>query len=443
MHDAHLTNGVIPAAGTHGGDGAAVAAALGMAPDEMLDLSASMNPVAPDPVPILARHLRAGVSRYPNPARAEAALAEVMGVDRERLLLTNGGAEAIALVAAEIGGHVVEPEFALHPRGGGPLWRSNPHSPSGLLAGGADLGDERVAVWDEAFYQLATGEWTRGDRDAVVVGSLTKLLAVPGLRVGYVLADPGLIAACRRRQPGWSVNGLVSAALPDLLSTVDLAASARGVRELRAQLTDVLARYGIAARASDANWVLVDSPGLRERLAPHGVLVRDCASFGMTGVARIAVPTADGLARLDAALVAAEVAADVTGQMAGPVDRAAAGADRDAHAALLQDSRGPTPGQRKGRAPTMPTRSASMTAAEVAGPVDRAAAGTDRDAHAALLQGSHGPTPGDPTPRERPGRAPATPTRSTTTGGHRPRPRCAAEPDHRETSSPPTESEAP
>ncbi len=308
MHDAHLANNVIPAAGAHGGDGAAVAAALGIAPDDMLDLSASMNPVAPDPVPILERHLRAGISRYPNPARAEAALAEVMGVDRERVLLTNGGAEAIALVAAEIGGHVVEPEFVLHPRGGGPLWRSNPHSPSGLLASGAELGGERVAVWDEAFYQLATGTWTRRDRDAVVVGSLTKLLAAPGLRVGYVLADPGLVAACRRRQPGWSVNGLVAAALEDLLATVDLAASARGVRELRAQLAAVLARHGIAARASDANWVLVDSPGLRERLAPYGVLVRDCTSFGMTGVARIAVPTADGLAQLDAALAAAEAA---------------------------------------------------------------------------------------------------------------------------------------
>lgn len=71
---------------------------------------------------------------------------------------------------------VCEPEFALHPRGDGPRWRSNPHNPSGLLAGPA----ETAAVWDEAFYPLATGRWTRGDPGAVVVGSLTKLLACPG-----------------------------------------------------------------------------------------------------------------------------------------------------------------------------------------------------------------------------------------------------------------------
>jgi histidinol-phosphate/aromatic aminotransferase/cobyric acid decarboxylase-like protein len=47
--------------------------------------------------------------------------------------------------------------------------------------------------------------------------------------------------------------------------------------------------------------VLVDAP-LRERLAPAGVVVRDCASFGMPGVTRIAVPDDRGLARLEEAL---------------------------------------------------------------------------------------------------------------------------------------------
>lgn len=297
---------VIPDPGAHGGDGAAVARALGLAPEDLLDLSASLNPVAADPLPIIAGHLRAAVGSYPDPRRAEAALAEAMGADPRRLLLTNGGAEAISLLAGLIGGRVREPEFALHPRGGGPeaaLWRSNPHSPSGLLAGPR----ERAEVWDESFYPLATGFWTRGDEGVPVVGSLTKLLAVPGLRIGYLLADAELVAACRRRQPGWSVNGLVCEALPDLLATVDLAATARGVAELRGQLVALLARFGLATRPSAANWVLVEAAGLREILAPRGVLVRDCASFGLPGVARIAVPDAGGLARLEHALQAAEL----------------------------------------------------------------------------------------------------------------------------------------
>ena len=288
---------VPPAA--HGGDGAAVAAALGVRVAAVLDLSMSLNPVAPDPLPVLMRHLDA-VRRYPDPAEATTALAAVMGIGEGRLLLTNGGAEAIALVAAVAGGHVHEPEFSLHPRRGTPLWRSNPHNPSGRLA----LPDERADVWDEAFFPLATGRWTRGD-DAIVVGSLTKLLACPGLRLGYVLAPQrrsDVLERCRDLQPAWAVNALALSALPELLAGVDLPRWTAEIEALRAELVGVLARNDLETQTSDANWVLVNAPGLRERLIPHGVVVRDCANFGMPGVMRIGVPPAHCLDRLDAAL---------------------------------------------------------------------------------------------------------------------------------------------
>ena len=290
---------MIPPPGPHGGDGARVAVALGLA--DVLDLSLSLNPMAPDVGPIVARHLTA-LRRYPDPEPATAALAATIGVDRDRLLLTNGGAEAIALVAAEVGGRVEEPEFSLHPRGQGLLWRSNPHNPSGALA----PADAAAGVWDEAFWPLATGTWTRGDADAGswVVGSLTKLLACPGLRVGYVLA-PSAAEAQRvaSRQPAWSVNGLAAAALPELLATVDLPAWSAGTARLRARLVEVLEGRGLRVlEGSVAPWVLVDEPDLRARLAPRGVVVRDCTSFGLPRHARIAVPDEDGLARLEEAL---------------------------------------------------------------------------------------------------------------------------------------------
>lgn len=288
----------VPPPGSHGGDGAAVAAALGLAPGEILDLSASMNPLAPDPATIVGRHLDA-LGRYPDPSAATEALASAMGVESDRLLLTNGGAEAIAVVAAALGGQVEEPEFSLHPRGGGPRWRSNPHNPTGVLAGP----DQHADVWDEAFYALATGRWTRADPEAVVVGSLTKLFACPGLRLGYVLARPELIERLRRLQPQWSVNGLAGAALPDLLGAADLPGWAAGIARLRDELTSVLGAHGLDPLPSDANFVLcARAGGLRARLVPHGIVVRDCASFGLAGYARVAVPGPAGLERLARAL---------------------------------------------------------------------------------------------------------------------------------------------
>ena len=302
----------VPAPTFHGGDGARVAAALGVDPAAVLDLSASLNPVAPDPAEIVAKRVDA-IGRYPDAGTATDALAGAMGVDPGRLLLTNGGAEAIALVATELGRGWADPcDFGLYrrhlprlePRG--PRFRSNPHNPSGRLAGDG----EEAEVWDEAFYQLATGHWTRGD-SAIVVGSLTKLFACPGLRVGYVLApesgtEPDLIERLARRQPRWSVNGLVTAVLPDLLATADLAGWAAVVAELREALVELLRAHDLGPQPSDANYVLcARAPGLRERLAPHGVVVRDCASFGLPGQARLAVPDAEGLARLETALESA------------------------------------------------------------------------------------------------------------------------------------------
>ena len=298
---------VSPRPGPHGGDGDRLAAALGVDPAEVLDLSASLNPVAPDVAEMVRGHLDA-LTRYPDSGPATEALARVMGLDPDLVVLTNGGAEAIALVAGELrAGWVDEPEFSLYRRHlerldeAAPRWRSNPHNPTGLLA----RPEERAGVWDEAFWPLATGTWTRRDfeRGAVVVGSLTKLLACPGLRIGYVCCpDREFASHIRGRQPQWSVNGLAARALPALLDLVDLPGWAGAVSGLRRDLAAVLKRAGLQPARSDANWLLVEAPHLREQLAARAIAVRDCSSFGLPGVVRIAVPDHAGLARLEAAL---------------------------------------------------------------------------------------------------------------------------------------------
>lgn len=291
----------------HGGDAVTVARALGVDPGSLLDLSASLNPLAPDVAELAARHLDA-LGRYPDDserADATALVAAAIGVDAERLLLTNGAAEAIALVAAEHPiGAVMPPEFSLYERHlqriepGGPRWRSNPNNPLGTLA--AD--DDRAAVWDESFWPLATGSWTRGDDDAYRLGSLTKLWHCPGLRLGYVIAPDGEQA--RRlgaRQPAWSVSGLALALVAPLLARTDLTGWAAGIADLRAEVAALFAGYEVVASA--ANWILVHGAGdLRLPLAREGVLVRDCASFGLPGTIRVAVPDAVGRQRLAGAL---------------------------------------------------------------------------------------------------------------------------------------------
>jgi len=301
-----MSGSVAPIAGPHGGDGARLAKTLGVAPDAVLDLSANLNPCAPEVADLVVHHADA-VKRYPDVTEATEALAGAMGVEADRLVLTNGGSEAIALVAAELpSGRVDDPEFSLYARHlarideSAPRWRSNPHNPTGRLASD----DEQAGVWDEAFYPLATGVWTRGDEGAVVVGSLTKVFACPGLRAGYVLApDAAMADRISARQPQWAVSSLVCAVVPELLAAATLPAWANEIAARRSDLVGVLTTAGLGSDPSDAPFVLVrDAPDVREHLAQHAVLVRDTAGFGIREGIRIAVPDHAGLERLANAL---------------------------------------------------------------------------------------------------------------------------------------------
>ena len=325
----------IPAAGAHGGDGARIAAALGIDPADVLDLSASLNPFAPDVAALAARHLAAGaLHRYPDVDRAERQLADALGIAADRLVLTAGGAQAIALVAEHTGrGWVDDPEFSLYRRHlprldpTAPRWRSDPHNPSGRLAAHPDPhpdpgdgdgahpgrpgGDEdrgtgtggEPGVWDEAFLPLSAGTWTRG-RPGWALGSLTKAFASPGLRLGFALAPtPDEADAVRRRRPAWAVGGLECATLPDLLDHADPPGWTEQIAQARSDTAAVLRRHGLEPDPSDAPWLLVPhTSGLREALARQGVVVRECSSFGMCNYSRIAVPGEAGIERLDLAL---------------------------------------------------------------------------------------------------------------------------------------------
>ena len=295
----------LPPPGPHGGDGARVAAALGLDPDDVLDLSASLNPFAPDVVALARNHL-GELRRYPDVEVAEEVLASMLGVDRKRVVLTAGGAAAIALVAEHTGaGWVDEPDFGLYRRHlpvldpAAPRWRSDPHNPSGALAGPG----QEAGVWDEAFLPLAAGTWTRG-RAGWALGSLTKAFACPGLRLGYAIAPDGADAdAVRARRPEWAVSGLAAALLVELVPRADPARWTAALAAARADLAATLVERGWSPLPSDAPWVLVPgAAGLREGLARGGVVVRDCSSFGLVDHVRIAVPGPRGLERLDRAL---------------------------------------------------------------------------------------------------------------------------------------------
>ena len=215
----------------------------------------------------------AGLAAYPGPEEAVAAVAARRGRVPAQVLLTNGAAEAFTLLARGLrprravcvhpsftapeaalraAGHPVQrvllpPPFdldpALVPADADLVVLGNPTNPTARLHPVDALErlarPGRVLVVDEAFADAVGGEpasvATRQDLPGlVVVRSLTKTWGLAGLRVGYLLAGPGLVARLAAAQPPWPVNSLALEALaaccqPDAVAWADTQADRKSV----------------------------------------------------------------------------------------------------------------------------------------------------------------------------------------------------------------------
>jgi histidinol-phosphate/aromatic aminotransferase/cobyric acid decarboxylase-like protein len=325
--------------GYHGGD-----VWQGGAPDEYLDFSANLNPEGP-PQWVRAAMLRGleNARFYPDlrQGAAVAGLSAHLGLPEACILPTAGGIEAIACAAGLSKRHAVaQPTFQEYgalcgahrdvkrselvdyrPEPGETLWLCNPNNPTGEALPRGDvlaLLEKLEAVGgrlvvDEAFIDYCPEHSVRYavcDHPALIVlGSLTKVLAIPGVRLGYLAAHPSAMEGLRERLLPWRLNCVadaVAAALPGH------GAEFREIRRLntvrREAFAAALAAIGVKAHPSDANFLLCDfgrdmRPEI-ERLRERGILVRPCGMFpGLThGHVRLCVRTEGENGRLVAAL---------------------------------------------------------------------------------------------------------------------------------------------
>jgi len=302
----------------------------------LVDLAVNVRlPAPPDWLAEVIRATTADLAAYPDVSAARAALARRHRVSEDMVLPTSGGAEAFTLVARSVAGRrplVVHPQFTeaesalrraarvpdrhiLHPGTGFALDPAtldpradlvlvgNPTNPTGVLHPRSTLealrAAHRVLVVDEAFGDAVPGEAESliGPEmtGVLVLRSLTKTWGVAGLRAGYVVGDPALVATLSAQQPHWSVSTpaaavMVATSRPSALREAD--AGALEVAGWRAHLARSLERVGLRPVPGVAPFVLVEvGPGVREGLRDAGYAVRRGDTFpGLdAGWVRIAV----------------------------------------------------------------------------------------------------------------------------------------------------------
>jgi cobyrinic acid a,c-diamide synthase len=170
----------------------------------------------------------------------------------------------------------------------------------------------RVVVVDEAFMDSVPDE--RHSLAAIpgpgllVVRSLTKLWSIPGVRAGYVLGSPDLLAELRVHQAPWSVSTAAIAAMIATATPEALAEAARRTTRIgqhRRVLTDGLTELGVHHVPAAAPFVLAKvGVGVHDRLRAAGYAVRRADTFpGLDGSwVRIAVRKSDTTRKLLATL---------------------------------------------------------------------------------------------------------------------------------------------
>jgi histidinol-phosphate/aromatic aminotransferase/cobyric acid decarboxylase-like protein len=139
--------------------------------------------------------------------------------------------------------------------------------------------------------------------NVAVLRSLTKVFAIPGLRVGYLLATPAVAAAVQACLPSWNVSAPAQAAgvvaarlLPEEAPRVRAAVAA-----LREALAARLATLGLAPVGAGGPFLLYQQPragDLCAALAERGARLRHLASFGLPDHVRIGVRPAPEQDRL-------------------------------------------------------------------------------------------------------------------------------------------------
>ncbi len=329
--------------------------AWGFEPEDVLDFSVNGNPYGPPPG-VREALQDVPVDRYPDGDALElrAALSEHLHVSPRNIMTGNGAAELIWLIALTFvrpGDRVlvVEPTFGEYARAAALMgaqletWRArpeanfdvqpadverhlrrshprltflcNPNNPTGstvpmeIIKGWADAHPETLFIVDEAYVSFAPGlraSRSKGGvtaeaspsmstlkaKNVLTLRSMTKDYALAGLRLGYLIADEGIVDALVRVRPPWNVNAMAQAAgVAALKQQAYVQQCVARLEEAKAQLIEDLKGLALEPLPSATHFFLIpvgDAAALRRALLARGVQVRDCTSFGLPGHIRVA-----------------------------------------------------------------------------------------------------------------------------------------------------------
>lgn len=255
------------------------------------------------------------INHYPEPDAysLEVLIAAKHGISPNEVLVTSGATDAIYLIAQTLRSErtfaVKRPTFSEYadacrmygyeeaPKGGAVRWLCNPNNPTGELRTTDTIKVlSRRHHWliidqsyeDYTWAPLLSAQTAIDMQNVIVIHSMTKRFAIPGLRLGYIIAPSAVTRRLRANYRPWAVNALAMEAGHWLLEheepyyREEMKLLLAQTRYLHERLRNI---FGIHVYPTSTNFMLCSiqqstAAELKEYLlAHHGFLIRDASNF--------------------------------------------------------------------------------------------------------------------------------------------------------------------
>jgi histidinol-phosphate aminotransferase len=315
-----------------------------------IKLASNENPLGPSPMAMEALRRVAGEShRYPDGGThlLRRKLAELCGVTPEEIFVALGSSELIDLASRLLlrpgvqgltsEGSYVPFSIAIRASGAelvtvpqlefafdleamakaitaktGVIYLANPNNPTGTAFTAEKLGkfleavpDGVLVVLDEAYIHYAvsverhgTEEAYRKRKNLLILRTFSKVYGLAGLRIGYAIGQPELLAAMTKLKTPFNTSGVAQAAA---LAALDDHAHVKRCIEANAlerkRLSAGLSKLGLRPVQSEANFVFIpvgpEAKAISDDLLHLGVIVRPLGWMGFPEAIRISIGTAE------------------------------------------------------------------------------------------------------------------------------------------------------
>ena len=313
-----------------------------------IKLASNENPLGPSPLAVEVIRERAGcVNRYPDAGAfyLREKLAALHSVRMDNLVIGNGSTELIQLACRLFlsgggAGLTSEGTFVMFPLSVAAvgaechlvplknfafdlgalaeavtddirlLYFANPNNPTGSLFTAAEFDRflEKVPegipiILDEAYYEYMSDPaytcslgYVREGRPVLVLRTFSKIYGLAGMRIGYGVGHPEIVAALNRIRSPFNYSALALAAAEAALDdSAHLCRSRESNRGQLAFLQDELAKLGFTVAPSCTNFLYLETghepPAVAKFLLTRGVIVRPLGFMGMPRGLRVTVGT--------------------------------------------------------------------------------------------------------------------------------------------------------